>query len=243
MTRNFLNNLSGTGDNISLGIGGFLLDVRILESETLTTEITENIVESGAVVNDYLILKPIKYKIEGWVSDVRLNVSNIQRALNNSSNRYGAIVGYLPVRVRGSISRAVAFGQDITNTINKINAVISNIEKAFSIDKTIDIQAQFKTKIRDLHLNKDLFKATIAGENVKNLCITSSTFERNNEVNATRYILEIQVFRFSSDITSEIVKISSVSGAEVLNNTGTVNTKAVSKDQEASILYKLLNQK
>ncbi|HCU24079.1 MAG TPA: hypothetical protein DF383_03600 [Deltaproteobacteria bacterium] len=54
-------------------IGGITIDASIEEDHTLTCDITENPVESGANITDHVHLKPAELNIQGVISDTPLD--------------------------------------------------------------------------------------------------------------------------------------------------------------------------
>ncbi len=233
-----LTKLDSTGDSVSLGIAGFKGVSRVKQVKTQSAEITENILESGALVNDYIINNPVFFTIEGVVSSYHGN-TELDEIINQGVRNFGVVAQYLPIRASAEVRRLTQLGVDILNARDKVKSVINDANAILGINNSEDLQTAFMNKIDELHQSKELFKATIAGVDIPDLCIKSSTIERNNEIDALTFTLELQQFRLSTSIKTEKIKVALVNGTGLVKNSGDKNTAKISATKEASVALNL----
>lgn len=79
-------------DRSKVGIGGYTLDVRISENYQYTSDVPENPVEDGSVVNDHIINKPIQISLDGEVADIKKSVDFLPQGLETLIDKTGDIL-------------------------------------------------------------------------------------------------------------------------------------------------------
>lgn len=107
-----------------VGIGGFTALARITEKTVRSSEVPTVYLEDGSPISEHIIRKPLSIIIEGNVSDVYKQPSNLVYAIQRVQKAIGVITQYLPERTEAQVSVVSSLANDVVDALNGIDAEI-----------------------------------------------------------------------------------------------------------------------
>lgn len=231
--REYLDGLSSTKEN-TFAIGGYTAIVTVEETETLANEITEYTTEEGARVSDYIIHKPVIFKITGVTSDIIIKPTKLQGAIKNIQNRYGEVQSYLPSRTQAQISRFKRLGIKVLNIKNKIEDIKNKANRVLQISSVGDYKQDFIIKIRNAYYDREeLNDVYINGQRVSGLYIKNVELKTDNKIEKVMFTIELQKLGVVKNPNN-----ATLQGNEKVTKRGTIDATPV-KNATASTLNNL----
>lgn len=251
MIQDFAKQIFGyerTDDRQEIGIGGFTADVRVSESIQMTSDVPDNYVEDGSVINDHIINNPIVLSIDGEVADINEKVVFVPPILLEAVDKAGEIIA------------STYIGQKTLQMIQKIEKIAAPINKAYeTIDNALDkgqqvydffsgqkaktIQDDFFDFLNQIYYSKQLISIHMPFRTYKNMRITSLTIVRDNTTNqALKYKLQAKEVRFAKTILVDSRKyFQKAPSASVKGKVSDKENKGVVEGQKKSFLGTILS--
>lgn len=194
-----------------IGIGGFTMLARVQETTKLKSTIPTAHVENGSKQADHIILEPISLTINGNVSDVHIAGKATTQALTRVQAEIGNIAQYAPVRTQSEVAKVNALINDAANALRKVNAALEAGVQALNFFGNQDsesktLREQFKDKMEELHYKLELIEVNMPFRQYSNMRITSITMVEDNATEEINFSLELQEFRFSDLIYTQVVR-------------------------------------
>lgn len=194
-----------------IGIGGFTMLARVQETTKLKSTIPTAHVENGSKQSDHIILEPLRISITGNVSDLHIAGKPVVESVKRIQAEIGNIAQYAPVRTQSEIAKVNALVNDAADAVRKVNAVLATGVQALNFFGNQDsesktLREQFKDKMEELHYNLELIEITMPFRQYSNMRITSVTMIEDNSAEEINFSLELQEFRFSDLIYTQVVR-------------------------------------
>ena len=199
----FLDRKKPSESTEEIGIGGFLLTARVLNTSNYTSKVPSTVLEDGSVVSDHIILNPLTLNISGFVSDIFLQSSPFDKILKRAQTAIGIISLYIPAKTASQLQNSLEFINEVTNRIDGLNADIANgkqLLSLFGLDGTggsATIQESFVSAMESLHFGKQLISIDMPFRRHNNMRIDTVNISRDNTLNALSYSIKATQVRFA----------------------------------------------
>jgi hypothetical protein len=114
------------------GIQGWVFDILTRESIDLNAEITDHVVQSGSFLSDHVVIKPRRITLSGLIGENVYNAPGAAEALQELQNKLEVVDAYggaytdgMTQKLQGAITQAQTAVDQLNNTLNKTQSVIS----------------------------------------------------------------------------------------------------------------------
>lgn len=209
MIKDFAKQIFGyerTDDRQQIGIGGFTADVRVNESIQMTSDVPDNYVEDGSVINDHVINNPIVLSIDGEVADINEKVVFAPPILLEAIDKAAEVISntYLGQKTLQMIQKVEKIAEPITKAYDAIDDALDKGQQVydfFSGQKEKTIQNDFFDFLNQIYYSKQLISIEMPFRTYTNMRITSLTIVRDNTTEqALKYKLTAKEVRFAKTI-------------------------------------------
>lgn len=209
MIQDFAKQIFGyerTDDRQEIGIGGFTADVRITESIQMTSDVPDNYVEDGSVINDHVINNPIVISIDGEVADIHEKVEFVPPILLEAIDKAADIIEstYIGQKTLQMIQKIEKIAEPITKAYDALNDALDKGQQVydfFSGQKAKTRQDDFFDFLNQIYYSKQLIDIHMPFRTYKNMRITSLTIVKDNTTSqALKYKLQAKEVRFAKTI-------------------------------------------
>jgi len=194
-------------DKVSIGIGGWIADVRINESIELTSDVPDNYVEDGSVIHDHIINNPIVLNIEGEVSEVNIKSKFIdETSIKYIDKTQNILNNVFPARLTNQatqkIKSLIINANDYYSQLEHYAKSVQNLYNIFKNDsKTISLQKEFIDFLNRIYYSKELITIETPFGIYKNMRIVSISLTRENiAYQAIKYKITAKEVRFAETI-------------------------------------------
>lgn len=176
-------NNGGNDDTQVVGIEGFTALIRMTEVENYTTQVTENPLESGAIVNDHLITDPYTISMTGVVTKEHVEGVENFGMLGEWVASAGVVTQYLPPKSKAQATAAKNTIDKGYNTLNKADAIIDDGKTIASLlgggDASNNVQ-DFRSLMIEKWQNRQPIKIAMRGHTFSDMAIVSVSFDYDN---------------------------------------------------------------
>lgn len=234
-------------DRQQIGVGGFTSDVRISESIQFTSDVPDNYVEDGSVVNDHIINNPIVLTIDGEVADIHVKVEFLPEILIKAIDKAEGILNslYVVQKTQQMIQKVEKYAEPITKAYDGITTALDQGQQLynfFSGQKEKTIQDDFFAFLNSIYYTKQLIDIEMPFQTYKNMRITSLTIIRDNTTQqALKYKLSAKEVRFAETIFVDKNKYFKAPTPSTAGKVGDKENKGVVEGQQKSFLGTLLS--
>lgn len=182
----------------SKGIGGFEFDIPESEQITLSSEITDNVVESGSFISDHVINKPVRIVLSGFVGELvdapPTGVDGSIQALRGTVDGAGSFVGSLPFvgeylgDYADGMVQAINGAIDVVEeAVGKINEIINTVDNVVGLfvggEPKPSRQAQAFIDLKALWDSKQIITVHTPWQYFEDMIIESISFNQSSESN------------------------------------------------------------
>lgn len=250
MIKDFAKQIFGydrTDDRQNIGIGGFTADVRVNESVQLTSDVPDNYVEDGSVVNDHIINNPVILTIDGEVADINEKAVFAPPILLEAIDKAANIIAntYIGQKTSQMIQKIEKFAEPITKAYDALDDALDKGQQVynfFSGQREKTIQNDFFDFLNQIYYSKQLIDIEMSFRTYKNMRITSLTIIRDNETNqALKYKISAKEVRFVKTILVDSEKYFQKPSASVKGKVGNKENKGVKEGEKKSFLGSIIS--
>ena len=170
-------------DTQVVGIEGFTALIRMTEVENYTTQVTENPLESGAIVNDHLITDPYTISMTGVITKEHIEGVENFGIVGEWVASAGVVTQYLPPKSKAQMTAAKNAIDKGYNLINKADAIIDDgktVAGLLGIDMGGDNVQQFRSLMIEKWQNRQPIKLQMRGHTFSDMAIVSVSFDYDN---------------------------------------------------------------
>ena len=163
-------------DRVKCGIGGFTAEVRVSEVMEYTSDVPDNYVEDGSVINDHIINAPITLNLEGEVADIYKEVLFPPPFLLKLYDKASKITSSLyPIKkTQQAMDKINKMAKPITDAIDKIDNLIEKGQELYdylSQEKIKTRQNDFFEFLERIYYTKQLISVYMPFKTYKNMRI------------------------------------------------------------------------
>lgn len=182
------------GDKTNVGIAGFDLEVRIKEGVSQFSDIPDVPIETGAMVGDHIINRPITLTISGDIGGIHVRKSNISTTVNNLSSMVDTATNFLPSSTAFQLQQLknnlVVIDDIAQGYINKINRGLS----LFGIgnNDTSNLQQAFFDHITAIRESKQIIDVKMPFKTYHNMVVVSFVSYADNEATSLGFELGLK---------------------------------------------------
>lgn len=234
-------------DKELIGIAGYVAGVRIKEDTTYTANVTTNIVEDGAEINDHIINNPIIINIEGEIGDVEKKADPLIQAYKKALKNVGVVTKYLPKRTQGQISKINSTVLKINDLLNKVDSIIDDGLQIYNLFKPLETKSErdkFFEHFEKIYNTKQISDIEMSYKVYRNMALISFTITKDGDGNYLGYKMTFQEVRFAKLVVESSGKYIKKSSKSTKNQTskktnkGVQNTDKPSDAKKSSLIYK-----
>ena len=234
-------------DRQQIGIGGFTAEVRVSESIQFTSDVPDNYVEDGSVVNDHIINNPIMLTIDGEVADINIKVEFLPEYLAKAIDKAADIVNSLDIvqKTQQMIQKIEKYAERVEKAYEAIDYALGNgnqLNDFFGGPAEDSNQANFFAFLNSVYYSKQLIDIEMPFETYSNMRITSLTIIRDNTTEqALKYKLSAKQVRFAETIFVDKNKYFKAPSPSSAGKVKDKENKGVTEGQQKSFLGTLLS--
>ena len=228
-----------------VGIGGFTALVRVSESYNLSADVPSTPVESGAIVNDHIIRKPLTLSISGDVSDLYKKPSETIRQFQKSQAEIGNVTSqYAPSRTQAQLSKANSLANDAVDALRRIDNLIDTGNQAADLFGNRDSdtkggQEAFLDAMESYYFSGTPLSVDMPYRRHDMMVITSLTSSYDNKTNSTTFSIDLQKIVLAELEFAELTKPSIGTGGQ-LDKESKKGAQA-GKKVESSFIFEVFN--
>lgn len=207
-------------DKVEVGIGGFLFYARVSDSLELSSDSPDLYLENGSIVQDNIIVNPIKLSIEAVIGEVNLKSSPIDDVLKKINANLGNFNDFLPKRTQAQIQKINGLVASAQNKLQQINRYVNAGNQVANVlghgllnRNESSHKKDFLDYIEKVYYNKVLIDIKMPYRSYSNMHITSITLATDNKADAYNIKIEAKQIRFIDDLygdTNQFFKNPSV---------------------------------
>jgi len=245
---------SNKSDKKRIGIGGWVADVRLNESIEFKSDVPDNYVEDGSVINDHIINNPVVLNIEGEVSDLHIKPFFLSDFFVKPIDKAAGILNAVfPFKLTNQATQKIKkVAINATDKAKQLESYYKNIENLYKLyeNKNELLRKEFIEFLNRVFCTKELITIETPFGTYKNMRIISLTLTKDNKTDeALSYKITAKEVRFAKTI---YIKNSSVyfnPSLSVANDISSKKQKGVvqgesksfkNKEEQKSFLYTLL---
>lgn len=204
---NFLN--TQIGGKSKVGIGGFTADVRVNETIQLTSDVPDNYVEDGSVINDHIINTPTIISIDGEVSDIHIKPNIVDTSISKPFDKISGIALKLfpSAKTAQMVQKVNRITSAVSSAVDTANSFLDAGQDIFNVfsGNSSDPQQAFFDFIDKIYYSKQLISIETPFKTYDNMRITSLTITRDNTTNqALKYKISAKEVRFAKTLTASL---------------------------------------
>ncbi len=251
MIKDFAKQIFGyerTDDRQRIGIGGFTADVRVSESIQMTSDVPDNYVEDGSVINDHVINNPIVINIDGEVADIHEKAVFAPPILIEAIDKAGELIAntYIGSKTIQMIQKIEKIAEPITKAYEAVEDALNKGQQVydfFSGQKAKTRQDDFFDFLNQIYYSKQLISIEMPFRTYKNMRITSLSIVKDNTTEqALKYKLTAKEVRFAKTILVDSRKyFQKAPSASVKGKVADKENKGVVEGQKKSFLGTILS--
>jgi len=209
LVSDFLSSKISDVPKSEIGIGGFTAFVRVNDSTHFESEIPATPLEDGSVVNDHIILKPLRISIEGDVSDVHVRASPLIRQLQTKSAEIGNFTSlFAPAATQSQLSKVAEYANTALDAVHALDNMIGKGRQLLDMFGNHDARKSNQNKFVDYmeaaHLGRQLIDIDMPYRQRTNMRITSFTLSTDNQDNSTSFTIEAEKMQFAELIYANV---------------------------------------
>lgn len=205
---NYLSQKSGAEKLEKTGIAGFTTYSDVNRSFEYSSEAPTTYLEDGSSVEDTIVLNPVTLSIEGVVADIFESPDPITQKSQGVSRSVGQISLYTPARTKSQAQRVQSVVNEASQSTTRIDSLIDSGTSPLDItgdqSESGDIQQKFIDKMESLHLSRQTCSIDMPYRTFRNMRITSISFSKDNQTDATTFNLSAVEIRVAEQAVSEI---------------------------------------
>jgi len=230
-----------TDDRVEVGIGGFIAGVRVSESITLTSDVPDNYVEDGSVINDHIINNPVTISIDGEVADVNEKVLFVPEIALKAIDKSAEILDSLSIvkKTKQQLEKINEFAKPLGNAYKDVEDSFDQGQQLydyFSGQKAKTIQDDFFDFLNQIYYSKQLITIEMPFRDYKNMRITSLTISKDNTTNqALKYKLSAKEVRFAETILVDSNKYFKAPSPSSKDKVGDKDNKGVVEPKKSAL--------
>lgn len=134
---------------------------------TLTSDITDHVVEDNTVRNDQIAIKPEIYKVRGFIGELEVRQEESLTLIRETRDRLILLQEYAPELTTNAIRAYNAAEQ----ALRQANNLAANFKSAFGRTDIQNNQQKFYQQLKDYWKNKTLFTIQTPWELLDNMAI------------------------------------------------------------------------
>jgi len=248
-TRFALTGKDKLDDKEEIGIGGFTAEVRLSESIQFTSDVPDNYLEDGSVVNDHIINNPIMLTLDGEVSDIHIKAEFPSDILLKTFDKAAEIANlvYPSNKTQQMLQKVNKYAVTLTDAYSKLDNIEKRGQKLYDMfgnkDKNKSTQDKFFEVMNGYYYSKELIDIEMPFQTYKNMRITSLTIIRDNTTNqALKYKISAKEVRFADTILVDKNKYFKKPTDSTKDKVSDKKNKGVvdgAKESAESTLYKI----
>lgn len=197
------------------GIAGFVFDVRLDESVTLSADVTDHYVESGYAIHDNIITHPVRVTLSGYVGELVATTST--GTINGVLSGAAALATNVGISTTFATQSAQVYSK-IEQTVSKVNNILESAKSLASFftgknaAKTKQEKAyQFFKKLMgdnaDANTPPTLVSVVTPFETFENMAVVNVTPHQGTKTTMmSDFTVELKQFREASTNTVPQVK-------------------------------------
>jgi len=196
---------SKTNEKQTIGIGGWTAEVRTSENIQFTSDVPDNYIEDGSVINDHIINNPIVLSIDGEVSDIHIKAEFLSDTFFKYLDKAESVLNLFPSHKTIQMTQrlnTIAIG--LLETYKQVDSILDRGKGLFDMfeDKSeTSLQKGFFDYLNRIYYSKELIEIEMPFQTYKNMRITSLTISRDNSTNqAVKYKITAKEVRFAKTI-------------------------------------------
>lgn len=217
-------------DNIPDGIQGFVFDVPLSESLSLSAQITDHWIENNSTIQDHIAIEPIKITLVGNIAEMVYTTTKAQLYALQAIEKLTFVGAFVP----SMSEKALAFVSAYTSVNRQIEQAVSqynDLNSLFSNTKKKSKQATAYDRLYQFFSNRALVTVKTPWANFTNMAIDSIDFSQSAE---TSEISEVTVSLKQINMTTVLLSKVPLKGppksqrSEPVNN-GVTSGKSIAK--------------
>lgn len=192
------------------GISGYIFDILDDEEISLDSEITDNYVESNYAIQDHIALKPVKFTLRGYVSELLDSTPNALAAIYTRLKGLQTLGGLAPdFNVQDS-----QFYTKVNDTVQKVTNVFNQAKSVFQL---------FNVASTSTNKQQKVYQYFYGLWSTRQLCSVETPFGlfENMAIESVR-ALQSGDTRFISDFSVTFKQIQVVQSITVSNAVGSL---------------------
>lgn len=234
-------------DRQQIGIGGFTAEVRLNESIQFTSDVPDNYVEDGSVVNDHIINNPIILTIDGEVADIHVKVEFLPELLVKAIDKAAGIANslYVVQKTQQMIQKIEKYAEEVEKAYEAIDYALGKgqpLHDFFGGQDEKSNQDDFFAFLNSIYYTKQLIDIEMPFQTYRNMRITSLTIIRDNTTQqALKYKLSAKEVRFAETIFVDKNKYFKAPTPSAAGKVSDKENKGIVDGEQKSFLGTLLS--
>lgn len=131
------------------GIGGFVFDVIGDDEFNMSSDITDNYIESNYSTQDHIALRPVRFTLRGYQGELKNIVSSSAAAALSAITSLSSLASFS----QGFSAQAAQAYAKISGIAAKVSTVVSKVQSLYSIFAGIDNSSTEQQKAYNYFLN------------------------------------------------------------------------------------------
>lgn len=173
----------------SKGISGWIFDIPMGETVSVSADMTDHYTESGSFITDHIVLKPDQITLAGLVGNLVYRApqrGSLEYEAQNIANRLLAVNSYLGPFTQGALQKAAVIFAQVGYAANQLNAlkkkasnVVNFFKGGFKGEKEPDLQTIAYHEIKAMMKSKQIVSVQTYWEYFPSMAIVSLTANHN----------------------------------------------------------------